>query len=168
MITFNYSFFLKIFIIILFFFIKINGEINIGQKIEPFSLKMFKGGKTIYFGQEFINERIVFVFFSFSNFDSQKMALSLHQVRDGYLDKNISYFLINVGDKENKIKQLAEQYVYSIPILLDSYQLVLPIFKCNEVPLTVVVNDKGEVIYYKKNYNENYVMDLITQLRLSK
>jgi len=168
MITFNYSFFLKIFIIILFFFVKINGEINIGQKIEPFSLKMFKGGKTIYFGQEFINERIVFVFFSFSNFDSQKMALSLHQVRDGYLDKNISYFLINVGDKENKIKQLAEQYVYSIPILLDSYQLVLPIFKCNEVPLTVVVNDKGEVIYYKKNYNENYVMDLITQLRLSK
>ena len=168
MITFNYSFFLKIFIIILFFFVKINGEINIGQRIEPFSLKMFKGGKTIYFGQEFINERIVFVFFSFSNFDSQKMALSLHQVRDGYLDKNISYFLINVGDKENKIKQLAEQYVYSIPILLDSYQLVLPIFKCNEVPLTVVVNDKGEVIYYKKNYNENYVMDLITQLRLSK
>ena len=168
MITFNYSFFLKIFIIILFFFVKINGEINIGQKIEPFSLKMFKGGKTIYFGQEFINERIVFVFFSFSNFDSQKMALSLHQVRDGYLDKNISYFLINVGDKENKIKQLAEQYVYSIPILLDSYQLVLPIFKCNEVPLTVVVNDKGEVIYYKKNYNENYVMDLITQLRLNK
>ena len=168
MITFNYSFFLKIFIIILFFFVKINGEINIGQKIEPFSLKMFKGGKTIYFGQEFINEIIVFVFFSFSNFDSQKMALSLHQVRDGYLDKNISYFLINVGDKENKIKQLAEQYVYSIPILLDSYQLVLPIFKCNEVPLTVVVNDKGEVIYYKKNYNENYVMDLITQLRLNK
>ena len=168
MITFNYSFFLKICIIILFFFVKINGEINIGQKIEPFSLKMFKGGKTIYFGQEFINERIVFVFFSFSNFDSQKMALSLHQVRDGYLDKNISYFLINVGDKENKIKQLAEQYVYSIPILLDSYQLVLPIFKCNEVPLTVVVNDKGEVIYYKKNYNENYVMDLITQLRLNK
>ena len=159
---------MKIFIIILFFFVKINGEINIGQKIEPFSLKMFKGGKTIYFGQEFINERIVFVFFSFSNFDSQKMALSLHQVRDGYLDKNISYFLINVGDKENKIKQLAEQYVYSIPILLDSYQLVLPIFKCNEVPLTVVVNDKGEVIYYKKNYNENYVMDLITQLRLNK
>jgi len=155
-------------IIILFFFVKINGEINIGQKIEPFSLKMFKGGKTIYFGQEFINERIVFVFFSFSNFNSQKMALSLHQVRDSYLDKNISYFLINVGDKENKIKQLAEQYVYSIPILLDSYQLVLPIFKCNEVPLTVVVNDKGEVIYYKKNYNENYVMDLITQLRLSK
>ena len=168
MITFNHSFFLKIFIIILFFFVKINGEINIGQRIEPFSLKMFKGGKTIYFGQEFINERIVFVFFSFSNFDSQKMALSLHQVRDGYLDKNISYFLINVGDKENKIKQLAEQYVYSIPILLDSYQLVLPIFKCNEVPLTVVVNDKGEVIYYKKNYNENYVMDLITQLRLNK
>ena len=159
---------MKIFIIILFFFVKINGEINIGQRIEPFSLKMFKGGKTIYFGQEFINERIVFVFFSFSNFDSQKMALSLHQVRDGYLDKNISYFLINVGDKENKIKQLAEQYVYSIPILLDSYQLVLPIFKCNEVPLTVVVNDKGEVIYYKKNYNENYVMDLITQLRLNK
>ena len=168
MITFNYSFFFEDIYYNSFFFVKINGEINIGQKIEPFSLKMFKGGKTIYFGQEFINERIVFVFFSFSNFDSQKMALSLHQVRDGYLDKNISYFLINVGDKENKIKQLAEQYVYSIPILLDSYQLVLPIFKCNEVPLTVVVNDKGEVIYYKKNYNENYVMDLITQLRLSK
>jgi len=96
------------------------------------------------------------------------MALSLHQVRDSHLDKNISYFLINVGDKENKINQLAEQYIYSIPILLDSYKLVLPIFKCNEVPLTVVFNDKMEVIYYNKNYNENYVMDLITQLRLNK
>ena len=129
---------------------------------------MFKGGKTIYFGQEFINEIIVFVFFSFSNFDSQKMALSLHQVRDSHLDKNISYFLINVGDKENKIKRLAEQYIYSIPILLDSYKLVLPAFKCSEVPLTVVLNDKMEVIYYNKNYNENYVMDLITHLRLNK
>tara|TARA_Y100000739_G_scaffold226032_1_gene232888 strand:- start:144 stop:650 length:507 start_codon:yes stop_codon:yes gene_type:complete len=168
MITFNYPFFLKIFIIILFFFVKVNGEINIGQKIKPFSVKMLKGGKTIYFGEADTNKTIVFVFFSFSNFDSQKMALSLHQVRDSHLDKNISYFLINVGDKENKINQLAEQYIYSIPILLDSYKLVLPIFKCNEVPLTVVFNDKMEVIYYNKNYNENYVMDLITQLRLNK
>ena len=67
MITFNYPFFLKIFII-LFFFVKVNGEINIGQKIKPFSVKILNGGKTIYFGEADTNKTIVFVFFFFFKF----------------------------------------------------------------------------------------------------
>ncbi len=109
-------------------------------------------------------EPILFNFFATYCEPCKKELPELDSLMNTYTGINTYY--INVGSKKRPEKP---EYVsvfsnilkLSHTILLDRYGMVFKKYsKSQALPLTVLINSNGEIIYYFEGYDENTIMEL--------
>jgi len=155
----------NIFISLIIIVSQIQGVTMLGEKMKPFSIKKLNGNGFVRSKDILRNGSIGMVFFNSENTKSLKMVNALHQIKSELSNKNIKFFLINVLDDEALLKKFVVEKVYTIPILLDLYGIVLGNFQSNVIPLTVIVGSDSRIEYYKKGFQESDILEFISFLR---
>ena len=82
------------------------------------------------------------------------------------INPEINTYYINVGSKKRPekpehISVFSDLLNLSHPILLDRYGTVLNKYSETQIlPLTVLIDSKGEIIYYYEGYDENTIIEV--------
>ena len=81
----------------------------------------------------------------------------LHQLANKY-GTQAKFFLIAVGEPEEKVKNHADSLHYTLPILIDRYQVVSALFGDPQiVPKLVLIDPDGIIRFFKTGYDESNI-----------
>ncbi|MBN2286197.1 MAG: TlpA family protein disulfide reductase [Tissierellales bacterium] len=70
----------------------------------------------------------------------------LQRLYEKYEQDGLMVLAINVQESNDKISKFLEEENIKLPILLDKNGSVAAVYGANSIPLTLAINDKGEVV----------------------
>ncbi|HHJ53802.1 MAG TPA: TlpA family protein disulfide reductase [Caldithrix abyssi] len=133
-----------------------------GTPAPPFSLQSLDGNYIFlrdFTGQKlrkpWLNKTkhvVVLSFFATWCVPCQKEIPQLMKIADMFKDQPVKFFLIDVGEKKSKVQPFIQKKGYTIPVLLDVYQVVSEKYGAHTLPRLVVIDKNGTVQYYHKGF----------------
>ena len=135
------------------------------ENIKLISLRKLGSTEHLHFKNEIIYNDLVILFFSSKNFESQKIISDIQNIRVGINNSNIQYFLINNYDNDLMLSSMVKKNVWTIPILIDEFNLATNVFDIKSVPSVIVLNKGSANISFKTNFSEYGVLDLISHIK---
>ena len=90
-------------------------------------------------------------------------------VQKKFINSPVKFFLIDVGEKFEKVSPFVKKNGYTLPVLLDQYQVTKEKYGANTLPRLVVLDKNGIVRQYKKGFDnaasfENDMTKLLEKL----
>ena len=135
------------------------------ESIKSISLRKLDTSEQIHFKNEIVQKNLVLLFFSSENFFSQKIISVIQDIRAGIKNTDIQYFLINNYDNDLILSSMVQKHVWTVPILIDEYNIASNIFNIKSVPLVIVLNKGNANISFKTNFSETGILDLIHHIK---
>jgi len=102
-----------------------------------------------------IKHAVVISFFATWCVPCQKEIPHLMKVQDKFKDQPVKFFLIDVGEKFEKVSPFVKKNGYTIPVLLDQYQVTKEKYGAHTLPRLVVLDKNGFVRLYKTGFDES-------------
>ena len=130
-------------------------SMKIGSKAPPVSLEKLHGGGFFHLKDTLKIKPIILLFFSSKNYQSLKMVSFIHQIKDGMINTDIDFYLVNIFEEREFLKSF----------VLDRYGISLKMFDSDILPTTIVINKGGEISYFIKGYDNSQLENLILHLR---
>lgn len=96
---------------------------------------------------------VVLNFFTTSCIPCRKEIPYIHTLRKEY--SNISIYLVNVGENEDKVKKYISKMGYTLPVLHDKYGVISKKYKASVTPTFVIITEDGKIAYYKRGFKES-------------
>ena len=140
-------------------------SMKIGSKAPPVSLEKLHGGGFFHLKDTLKIKPIILLFFSSKNYQSLKMVSFIHQIKDGMINTDIDFYLVNIFEEREFLKSFVLDRVFTIPVVLDRYGISLKMFDSDILPTTIVINKGGEISYFIKGYDNSQLENLILHLR---
>ncbi|MFP4547001.1 MAG: TlpA family protein disulfide reductase [Fidelibacterota bacterium] len=108
-------------------------------------------------------KNMLFSFFTTSCIPCRKEIPFLSEQIDKY---NIEKaYLVNVGEKEEQVRQYIDHYQYDMNILLDPYGMVAKKLKVTTTPVMMIVSGDGELLYRHNGFLEPDTMEIARHLK---
>ena len=95
---------------------------------------------------------VVVSFFATWCIPCQKEIPHLMKVREEFKNQPVKFFLIDVGEKIEKVAPFIKKNGYTIPVLLDQYQVTKDKYGAHTLPRLVVLDKNGIVRLYQKGF----------------
>lgn len=76
----------------------------------------------------------------------QELA-ELLALKEKYKDQKVLFIAINAGESKKKIKKFIKKYKFSYLVLLDKDRVLSKGLGVNNLPKTIVVNKKREILF---------------------
>lgn len=95
---------------------------------------------------------VVISFFATWCVPCQKEIPHLMKIREKFKGSPVKFYLINVGEKFEKVSPFVKKNGYTIPVLLDQYQVTKEKYGAHTLPRLVVLDKSGIVRHYKKGF----------------
>jgi len=137
-------------------------SLAVGTAAPPFSLQSLDGGYVFlrdYCGEKlrkpWLNKTkhvVVLSFFATWCVPCQREIPQLIKIQNLLKDQPVKFFLIDVGEKKSKVKPFIEEKGYTLPVLLDVYQVVAKKYGAHSLPRLVIVDKQGKVRLYHKGF----------------
>ena len=84
----------------------------------------------------------------------------LHDVAKKYGDFGVRFFLADIKDSRDTVAAIVADRTYSLPVLLDEYEVVAKKYKIKALPVLVVIDREGRIAEYHTGYLPGYKQDL--------
>jgi thiol-disulfide isomerase/thioredoxin len=95
---------------------------------------------------------VVVSFFATWCVPCQKEIPHLMKIREKFKSRPVKFFLIDVGEKLEEVSPFVKKNGYTIPVLLDQYQVTKDKYGAHSLPRLVVLDKNGMVRHYKKGF----------------
>jgi len=148
-------------------------SLHIGSKAPLFTLQNTAGEYVFlhdYCGQQlrkpWINKTkhvVVISFFATTCLPCQREIPHLMELSGLFKNRPVKFFLIDVGETKDKALPFIQKKKYTIPVLLDRYQVVSDKYGVHTLPRLVVIDKKGVVRRYTIGYKSN--KDFVPQMQ---
>jgi thiol-disulfide isomerase/thioredoxin len=133
----------------------------VGQPAPAFMLKTLAGedfytkdyvGETR--GKRFRQERNVLVLSFFASWckPCKQEIPFLHELAVKYAADGVKFFLVNKGEERSVAEGCVLENVYTLPVLLDPYEVACKKYKLKELPTLVVIDRAGNVADYHSGF----------------
>ncbi|TNE98862.1 MAG: TlpA family protein disulfide reductase [Deltaproteobacteria bacterium] len=117
------------------------------KELKTITLKEFKSGKNYAFNDQIGKKKMVINFWaSWCTSCIEELPL-LHALQEKSDQSKVVFLAINSGEKGNKIKKFLKRYDFKYLILEDPSKSVADMFGVDNLPQTIILDEKGEVIY---------------------
>ena len=128
-----------------------NKRLNEGDKAPPISLFKLESNK--YFrSKDYIGEKnLVVSFFATWCVPCAKEIPELTKLSKQFGD-DFQFLLVDVNEKRDLVKKHIIEKGISLPVVLDKYGKTFEKFGGTTLPLSVVINKKGDITYYQTGY----------------
>ncbi len=123
--------------------------VNVGQKASPFKLSTVDGKELEL--ESFAKNRVTLLVFGATWCPSCRHEIPiLKEFYNQLKDKGLNVLNIDIQESEKKVKSFVEKQQINYPVVLDSDAGVAKLYKVVGIPLNVIL-DKNGVIVYKEN-----------------
>jgi peroxiredoxin len=130
-------------------FAEVKTGIDVGQKASPFKLSTVDG-KEIELGT-FAKDKVTLLVFGTTWCPSCRHEIPiLKEYYSEFKDDGLNVLGIDIQESVKKVKSLIEKHQITYPVVLDSNADVASLYKVVGIPLNVIL-DKNGVIIYKEN-----------------
>jgi len=130
-------------------FAEVKTGIDVGQKASPFKLSTVDG-KEIELGT-FAKDKVTLLVFGTTWCPSCRHEIPiLEEYYSEFKDDGLNVLGIDIQESVKKVKSLIEKHQITYPVVLDSNADVASLYKVVGIPLNVIL-DKNGVIIYKEN-----------------
>lgn len=83
----------------------------------------------------------------------QKEIPVLQEIMDGYKGRKVKAFLVNVGEKKEKVAPFVEKKKFRLPVLLDIYSMVSSKkYQTSSLPRLFVIDQNGIIRHMEKGF----------------
>ena len=136
-----------------------------GQQAPAFYLKDLQGNNV--FLRDFCGETlrkpwknktkhvVVLSFFATWCVPCQKEIPILQELQQKYDDQPLKIFLINVGEKKDKVAPFVKEKGYTIPVLLDKYNVIAAKkYKVFALPHLYIIDREGKIRLVKQGFKD--------------
>lgn len=109
---------------------------------------------------------VVLSFFATWCAPCQKEIPHLMELQKQFAGRDIKFYLISVGEKKAKVLPFVRGKGYTLPLLIDQYQVVADKYGAHTLPRLVVIDKKGIVRRYNIGFENkaNFETDLAALL----
>ncbi len=98
---------------------------------------------------------VVLSFFATWCVPCQKEIPLLHDLQQKYIDKNLKIILIDVGEKKDKVVPFIKEKGYTLPVLLDKYNMVAKKkYKVFALPYLFIIDQEGIIRLVKLGFKD--------------
>ena len=98
---------------------------------------------------------VVLSFFATWCVPCQKEIPLLHEIQQKYKDKNLKIILIDVGEKKEKVAPFIKEKGYTLPVLLDKYNVVAKKkYKVFALPHLFIIDQNGIIRLVKLGFKD--------------
>lgn len=97
---------------------------------------------------------VVLSFFATWCAPCQKEIPYLMQIQEQYKSQNVKVFLVDVGESRGKALPFIKKRGFTLPVLLDQYQIVAKKYGAHSLPRLVVIDKNGIVQKYKRGFED--------------
>ncbi|MCR4288679.1 MAG: TlpA family protein disulfide reductase [Candidatus Scalindua sp.] len=130
-------------------FAEVETGVDIGEKAAPFKL-LTVDGKEIHL-ESFAKDKVTLLVFGATWCPSCRHEIPLlKEFYTEFKDEGMNVLGIDIQESAKKVKSLVDKYKIDYPVVLDSKADVARIYKVVGIPLNIVL-DKNGVIVYKSN-----------------
>ena len=104
--------------------------------------------------QVFRQERDILVLSFFASWckPCKEEILYLQDLASKYAGDSVKFFLISKGEETNKVEACLAENKYTLPVLLDPYEVACKKYKLKELPTLVIIDRSGNVADYRSGY----------------
>ncbi len=115
--------------------------------IKSISLKDYISGESYAFKDHIGKKKLVLNFWaSWCTSCIEELPL-LHALQEKSDKSKVEFLAINSGEKKIKIKKFLKRYEFKYQILEDPSKSVADIFKVENLPQTIILDEKGKEIF---------------------
>ncbi len=108
-------------------------------------------------------KNMLFSFFTTSCVPCRKEIPFLYQQIEKY---NIEKaYLVNVGEKEERVRQYIDHYQYDMNILLDPYGMVAKKLEIATTPVMMILSGDGDLLYRHDGFLEQDTVEIAKHLK---
>lgn len=93
---------------------------------------------------------VVLVFFTTSCIPCRQEIPFLDSLRVEY--PHIAFYLVNVGEEPQIVKEYIQRMNYKMPVLLDRYGQVAKRYQASITPTLVGINVNGQIVFFKQGF----------------
>jgi peroxiredoxin len=130
-------------------FAKVETGVDVGQTASPFKL-MTVDGKELEL-ESFAKDKVTLLVFGATWCPSCRHEIPiLKEYYNELKDDGLNVLNIDIQESEKKVKSFVEKQQINYPVVLDSSAKVAMLYKVVGIPLNVIL-DKNGVIVYKEN-----------------
>jgi methylamine dehydrogenase accessory protein MauD len=130
-------------------FAKVETGVDVGQTASPFKL-MTVDGKELEL-ESFAKDKVTLLVFGATWCPSCRHEIPiLKEYYNELKDEGLNVLAIDIQESEKKVKSFVEKQQINYPVALDSSAKVAMLYKVVGIPLNVIL-DKNGVIVYKEN-----------------
>ncbi len=76
----------------------------------------------------------------------------------------IGFYLVNIGEKKERINKYVNKMRYRLPVLLDKYGMIAEKYQAQVTPTLVIISEEQEVLFYKRGFNKAQAATLRLQM----
>lgn len=164
---------MKVLFVVIFSFVFIStnlfaqtdeSPVKVGEESPSFSLPDLQNNYIFlrdYNGKElrkpWINKTkyvVVMSFFATWCAPCKKEIPHLEKLQTEFTDKNVKFFLIDVGDERKLLDQFLEKNKISLKVLHDRYQQTAEKYGANSLPRLIVIDKQGDIQLIKKGFKD--------------
>ena len=117
------------------------------KDLNTITLKEFSSGNNYAFKDHVGNKKLVLNFWaSWCTSCIEELPL-LHSLQEKSDQSKVEFLAINSGEKSNKIKKFLKRYDFKYLILEDPSKSVADMFGVDNLPQTIILDEKGKEIY---------------------
>jgi len=130
-------------------FVDVETGVNVGQKAAPFKLSTVDGKELEL--ESFAKDKVTLLVFGATWCPSCRHEIPiLKEYYNELKDDGLKILSIDIQESEKKVKSFVEKQQINYPVVLDSDAGVARLYKVVGIPLNVIL-DKNGVIVYKEN-----------------
>ncbi len=130
-------------------FADVETGVNIGQKASPFKLSTVDGKELEL--EFFAKDKVTLLVFGATWCPSCRHEIPiLKEYYNELKDDGLNVLAIDIQESEKKVKSFVEKQQINYPVVLDSNAKVAMLYKVVGIPLNVIL-DRNGVIVYKEN-----------------
>lgn len=134
-----------------------------GQSAPDFALKSIDGANLRL--SEFLGEVVMLNFWASWCGSCRQEMPQLERLHRTYRSAGFVLIGINVDDEAARAAQLAHALKVSYPILLDPRKSVAPLYRLNELPMSVLIDRAGVVRFVHVDYRAGREQPYLAELR---
>ena len=143
-------------------------NITADQKSPDFTLRNLDGGKFNLYEQLETNPVLIDFWATWCK-PCIRALPHLNRIYDLYSEKGLNVYAISVDNPKSrsKVKPFVKSKGYKFSVLLDSDQSVRKLFGGTSIPLTLLIDQSGEIVYRHLGYvagDENKLIEEIEKL----
>ena len=141
-----------------------SSELKPGDKAPPFSLIKLENQEYVKSEDYLGKKNLVICFFSSWSRSFNKHFPQLVNISEKY-DKNAEVIFIAVKEKKPLIKKYINKRGFSIQVVVDKFGKAFKNFHGKSIPLLVVIDKKGIILYTNDDLQDGFENDLVKSIK---